>query len=424
MINFNQLVEKELLVIEATTSSPSGGGTTINVPPANAAQPSTPTPTQPAANAQTQPTTSGNAKNTTNSRGLSDEDKNATLYEFLGKICELPDKELKVVSDDKDIVLSTDDDNDSTPSAINNSSKIDSKTEFLNMMDIGKRLVSSAGTLNVKKEVLDRYRNYYPVLDICWYLWTKIFQSQYPIEYKVPGKNIYKLDSRYILKEDIKKGTPYMSTQLPLQVLLKSFDDSGELNSMLCKLKAKGYNGFKTYTKRDFKCPKLSLGVSNIAIIAYHNDTIESAILKITKLREGRIKSFISTLEIQNIIYYPIEYITGRKKVSQSLASGLLPCMDSIAEWYVDHLLPPEKDDGKEPIIGLRSATNTEDQNGYINFLKGQNPEFKTVKDCKTRAVPVYDALNKYATLIRQKEGDFTSKYAAAGKALGNIFHQ
>ena len=96
--------------------------------------------------------------------------------------------------------------------------------------------------------------------------------------------------------------------------------------------------------------------------------------------------------------------------------------MDSIAEWYVDHLLPPEKDDGKEPIIGLRSAVNTEDQNGYVNFLKGKNPEFKTVKDCKIRAVPVYDALNRYASLIRQKEGDFTSKYAAAGKALSNIF--
>jgi len=302
------------------------------------------------------------------------------------------------------------------------------------------------GQRYASKPQLLRERQNFPFLDLGYSIWTYAMQNG-ATDISILSKDDVTMKEIYDYVNNNPKGAKFR----PFKSLTDLLQELGWQNLSTVN--------FSDYEEHDFKSPRLrqlfNQSGGGIAINAYHNKTILETLLEITKIKSKTEKFDFNESKVLDVIYYPLEYARGKKSIDASMARGLLSCVESIISWYIDNIEKNkliDKDVGEDAsVVGsdLARKKGFQLQKGYIELLKGESsklpsviipnvskagatPDGKykdrelntisTVKDCKSIAPEIYQAISQYAQALKEKSKDFAERFKTAGQAFGGIF--
>lgn len=322
--------------------------------------------------------------------------------------------------------------------ANNNNMLHDKVMNLIPLIETGASL-GRGGQSYSSKSILLRERQNFPLLDLGYSIWTNAIQNG------AKPDNIKKiLNNPNVKMKDIRSVMGVADLTKMLKLL--SWD-------ILSNVK------FKDFEEHDFKSPRLrqlfNVVSGGIAINEYHNKTILETLLEITKIKSQTEKFNFKESKVLDVIYYPLEYARGKKSIDDSMARGLLSCVESIISWYIDNLEKNkmiDKDVGEDAsVVGSELARKKEFQlqKGYVELLKGESNKLpsmvipdvtvagvkpdpaylertlnniKKVKDCKSIAPEIYQAISQYAQSLKVKSKNWTERFRDAAASLEEMF--
>jgi len=147
---------------------------------------------------------------------------------------------------------------------------------------------------------------------------------------------------------------------------------------------------FNQYKPSEYICPELkntNASLEALGMSQYESMSIYDAIIGITKAKEGILykittAKFTDFNMVDNILFYPTDYITGKSKTTLK-DNSLLNCSSSIINWYKSQIKIFGIDVALEENLKLSpntilnsigtSAANDIIKKDYVNFLKGIN---------------------------------------------------